>query len=187
MVPGDARIDPACSLAQSLRGPLVSRRVLVAFIASLGLEMRRRAEPSGEVRNLGVLGGAGPSKRGFQSGEGRHTQVHTHRGQSSRAPARHSRVRGGGAVAHTGKSYARRMLTPDSKSFNFSGWRCGSLQRSSPMQPDYFNCGIFPLLLSRCLHHNVKISRRWTSEDLDAQRDVITLELMNGRVLTFIG
>ena len=67
-----------------------------------------------------------------------------------------------------------------SKSFNFSGWRCGSLQRSSPMQPDYFNCGIFPLLLSRCLHHNVKISRRWTSEDLDAQRDVITLELMKG-------
>ena len=55
------------------------------------------------------------------------------------------------------------------------------------MQPDYFNCGIFPLLLSRCLHHNVKISRRWTSEDLDAQRDVITLELMKGRVLTFIG
>ena len=31
------------------------------------------------------------------------------------------------------------------------------------------------------------ISRRWTSEDLDAQRDVITLELMEGRLLTFIG
>ena len=42
--------------------------MLVAFIASLGLEMRRRAEPSGEVRNLGVL--AGPSKEDFSQGRG---------------------------------------------------------------------------------------------------------------------
>ena len=71
--------------------------------------------------------------------------------------------------------------------FDFTGWRCGSLGRFSPEQPDYFNCGIFPLLLSRCLHHNVKISRRWGTEDLDKQRDLIALELMAAQVLSFIG
>ena len=32
--------------------------------------MRRRAEPSGEVRNLGVLGGAGPLREDFSQGRG---------------------------------------------------------------------------------------------------------------------
>ena len=49
---------------------------------------------------------------------------------------------------------------------------------AAPEQPDYFNCGIFPILLARCLHHGVRITRRWTREDLDEQRDLITLELL---------
>ena len=56
---------------------------------------------------------------------------------------------------------------------------------SAPEQPDYFNCGIFPILLARCLHHGVRITRRWTREDLDEQRDLITLELLEGKLLSF--
>lgn len=70
--------------------------------------------------------------------------------------------------------------------FDFTGWTRGSLGLSSPMQPDCFNCGIFPLLLSRCLHHDVKISRWWTSKDLDEHRDLIVLELIEGRLLSFV-
>ena len=55
----------------------------------------------------------------------------------------------------------------------------------APEQPDYFNCGIFPILLARCLHHGVRITRRWTREDLDEQRDLITLELLEGKLLSF--
>ena len=64
--------------------------------------------------------------------------------------------------------------------FDFSGWRHGSLGRT-----DYFNCGIFPILLARCLHHGVQITRGWSQEDLDEQRDLITLELLEGKVLSF--
>ena len=46
------------------------------------------------------------------------------------------------------------------------------------------NCGIFPILLARCLHHGVRITRRWTREDLDEQRDLITLELLEGKLLS---
>ena len=70
--------------------------------------------------------------------------------------------------------------------FDFTGWTRGSLGLASPMQPDSFNCGIFSLLLSRCLHHDVKISRWWTSRDLEEHRDLIVLELMEGRLLTFV-
>ena len=42
-------------------------------------------------------------------------------------------------------------------------------------------------LLSRCLHHNVKIRQRWGTQDLDEQRDLIALELMAAQVLSFIG
>ena len=70
--------------------------------------------------------------------------------------------------------------------FDFTGWTRGSLGLLSPMQPDSFNCGIFALLLSRCLHHDVKISRCWSSKDLDEQRDLVVLELIEGRLLTFV-
>lgn len=70
--------------------------------------------------------------------------------------------------------------------FDFSGWTRGSLGLSSPMQPDSFNCGIFALLLSRCLHHDVKISRCWSSKDLDEQRDLVVLELIEGRLRTCV-
>jgi hypothetical protein len=70
--------------------------------------------------------------------------------------------------------------------FDFTGWTRGSLGLSSPMQPDSYSCGIFPLLLSRCLHHDVKISRCWTSKDLDEHRDLIVLELIERRLLTFV-
>ena len=56
---------------------------------------------------------------------------------------------------------------------------------AAPEQPDYFNCGIFPILLARCLHHGVRITRRWTREDLDEQRDLITQELLEGKLLSF--
>ena len=59
--------------------------------------------------------------------------------------------------------------------FNFSGWRHGSLGRKSPRQPDYFNCGIFPILLARCLHHGVQITRGWSQEDLDEQHNLIRI------------
>ena len=56
----------------------------------------------------------------------------------------------------------------------------------SAQEPDSFNCGIFALLLSRCLHHDVKISRCWSSKDLDEQRDLVVLELIEGRLVTFV-
>ena len=71
------------------------------------------------------------------------------------------------------------------EAFDFTGWACGSLGDLAPEQPDYFNCGIFPILLARCLHHGVRITRRWTREDLDEQRDLITLELLEGKLLSF--
>ena len=71
-------------------------------------------------------------------------------------------------------------------SFDFSTWSCGSLGACSPKQPDGHNCAVFVLLLARCMHHDVKLTRRWTVSQCNLQRDVITLELMTAELLTFV-
>jgi len=75
----------------------------------------------------------------------------------------------------------------DDKPFDFSGWACGSLGLHSPKQPDGHNCGVFVLLLARCLHHDGKLTRRWNTLQCNAQRDLIALELMSAKLLTFVG
>ena len=72
------------------------------------------------------------------------------------------------------------------RAFNFDGWKRGSLGPLAPQQPDFFNCALFPMMLARCIHHDVKISRRWSSEQLDEYRDVIVLELFKERLLSFV-
>ena len=44
----------------------------------------------------------------------------------------------------------------------------------------------FPMMLARCLHHDVKISRHWSSSELDEYRNVIVLELFKERLLSFV-
>ena len=90
------------------------------------------------------------------------------------APASPTSRRGSGAPGIRRPSRASEMCGPK---YAASG--------QSPRQPDYFNCGIFPILLARCLHHGVQITRGWSQEDLDEQRDLITLELLEGKVLSF--
>ena len=72
------------------------------------------------------------------------------------------------------------------RAFSFDGWKRGSLGPLAPQQPDFFNCALFPMMLARCIHHDVKISRRWSSEQLDEYRDVIVLELFKERLLSFV-
>ena len=71
--------------------------------------------------------------------------------------------------------------------FDFSEWACGSLGSLSPKQPDSFNCGMFVLLLARCMHHDVQLTRAWTAAQLDQWRDLVTLELMDSKIHTFLG
>lgn len=42
------------------------------------------------------------------------------------------------------------------------------------------------MMLARCIHHDVKISRCWSSAQLDEYRDVIVLELFKERLLSFV-
>ena len=71
--------------------------------------------------------------------------------------------------------------------FEFTDWTCGLLGQLSPRQPDGFNCGVFVLIVARCLHHGVKITRRWQRQQLDEQRNLITLELMDAKLRSFVG
>ena len=75
----------------------------------------------------------------------------------------------------------------EGRSFDFSAWVRGSLGMHSPKQPDGHNCAVFVLLLARCLHHDVKLTRRWNAAQCNVQRDVIALELMSAELLTFVG
>ena len=43
----------------------------------------------------------------------------------------------------------------------------------------------FPMMLARCLHHDVKISRHWSSSELDEYRNVIVLEFFKERLLSY--
>ena len=73
------------------------------------------------------------------------------------------------------------------KPFDFSDWSYGALGLHSPKQPDGHNCAVFVMLLARCMHHDVKLTRRWNTSQCNAQRDMITLELIAAEILTFIG
>ena len=42
-----------------------------------------------------------------------------------------------------------------------------------------------PLRGALLMSNGVRITRRWTREDLDEQRDLITLELLEGKLLSF--
>ena len=75
----------------------------------------------------------------------------------------------------------------DGRPFDFRDWVCGSLGVESPQQPDGHNCGLMVLLLARCVHHDVKITRRWSGRQLDEQRDIVALELMEAELCTFVG
>ena len=41
------------------------------------------------------------------------------------------------------------------------------------------------MMLARCLHHDVKISRHWSSSELDEYRNVIVLEFFKERLLSY--
>ena len=70
------------------------------------------------------------------------------------------------------------------KSFDFEGWHCGSLGALGGAQPNYHDCGVFPVTLARCIHHNVKLQHLWSQAEMDSLRDVLTLELLQGRLLS---
>lgn len=71
-----------------------------------------------------------------------------------------------------------------SRSFNFDGWTHGSLGGKAPQQPDYYNCGVCCLMLMRSLAHSVRLVPRYTTAELDRQRDLVTLELLRGELLS---
>ena len=67
--------------------------------------------------------------------------------------------------------------------WDFTRWRMGSLRDRAPQQPDGHNCGVFPILLARCLHHGIQLTPgTWSADDLDEHRDLITAELVESRL-----
>ena len=72
--------------------------------------------------------------------------------------------------------------------FDFTGWSWGSLGMLSPQQGNGYDCAIFcPILLARSLAHRVSLRSGhggWSNLELDKHRDLITRELLTGRVLS---
>ena len=68
------------------------------------------------------------------------------------------------------------------KSFDFTGWSCGSVHAHCGKQPNGHDCALFPLTLARCLHHNVKMRSSWSVAECDDLRNFLTWELLNGQL-----
>ena len=72
--------------------------------------------------------------------------------------------------------------------FDFTGWSWGSLGMLSPQQGNGYDCAIFcPILLARSLAHRVSLRSGhggWSNLELDRHRDLVTRELLTGRVLS---
>ena len=69
-----------------------------------------------------------------------------------------------------------------SKSFDFTGWSCGSVHALCGKQPNGHDCALFPLTLARCLHHNVKMRSSWSVAECDDLRNFLTWELLDGQL-----
>jgi len=72
--------------------------------------------------------------------------------------------------------------------FDFTGWSWGSLGVLSLQQGNGYDCAIFcPILLARSIAHRVSLRSghgRCSNLELDRHRDLITRELLTGRVLS---
>ena len=72
------------------------------------------------------------------------------------------------------------------RSWDFTGWKWGSLGKLSPLQQNEHDCGIFPIMLARSIARRVKLRSgpMWGDRELDRYRDIIVLELLTGKIIT---
>ena len=67
--------------------------------------------------------------------------------------------------------------------WSMEGWIHGPLGTFSPLQPDLFSCGLFPILVMRCLHHRARLPMGHIGDDVvDQWRRLITHEFVIGRI-----
>ena len=59
-----------------------------------------------------------------------------------------------------------------------TGWALGSLGVCSPKQPNLVECGLFPLLLARCLWQSARLPPHLDEKATDALRVAHAHELM---------
>ena len=79
-----------------------------------------------------------------------------------------------------------RIAYPES-SLDLSGWAKGGLRNLSPCQLNYFDCGLFPIIIARSLHHKCLLpSTDWLRDKMGLIRRLVVWELLQGRILSTV-